>query len=149
MKILDVNVLIYAFRPEPPQHAPVRAWLERLVQSNRPFGVPDIVLAGFVRTITRKPFDPPSTPQEAWGFVDVLASMPQCTIFYGSPEHFAAFRAICKDADVRGNLLTDAYIAAHAIMSDGEIVSCDDDFSKFPGLTWRNPIDDQPRTNPR
>lgn len=149
MKVLDVNVLVYAFRPETALHMPVRAWLERLLESNRPFGVPEVVLAGFVRTITRKPFEPPSKPQEAWRFIDVLTSLPQCTILFGSRDHFAVFRALCRDTVATGNPLTDAYIAAHAAMSDGEVISCDHDFARFPGLTWRDPRDDRPRTNPR
>lgn len=148
MKILDVNVLVYAFRTEVKEYHPMRAWLDRLVQSDRPFGVPDVVLAGFVRTVTRIPFDPPSKPQEAWGFVQSLTSCPLCTVVHGSPEHFAAFQKLCRTINATGNLLTDAYIAAHALMSDGEIVSCDRDFAKFPGLNWRDPLDDRPRTNP-
>jgi toxin-antitoxin system PIN domain toxin len=149
MKILDVNVLVYAFRPEVKQHADTRQWLEALIASGRPFYIPDIVFAGFVRTVTRKPFDPPNKPEEAWGFVETLRSLPQCTIACGSAEHFAAFHSLCETVQARGNLITDAYIAAHAILCDGEIISWDADFSKFPGLSWRTPLDAHVRTNPR
>jgi len=149
MKVLDVNVLVYAFRPDIAEHTIVKAWLEALLQSSRPFGVPDIAFSGFVRIVTRKPFDPASSPSDAWGFVEALRKHAMCTTLYGSPQHFADFRALCERIGAMGNLLTDAYVAAFALIADGEVVSCDDDFASFPGLSWRSPLNDQLRTNPR
>jgi hypothetical protein len=149
MKVLDVNVLVYAFRPEMKEHDVTRRWLDALVNSGKRFYVPDVVLMGFVRTVTRGPFDPPNKQREAWRFVDALTSLPQCTVAYGSAQHFAALRTLCEQTFVTGNLLTDAYVAAHAVVCDGEVVSWDDDYARFPGLSWRTPLDDQLRTNPR
>jgi predicted nucleic acid-binding protein len=39
-----------------------------------------------------------------------------------------------------GNLTSDAHLAALAIENGAELCSCDSDFSRFPGLRWRNPL---------
>jgi predicted nucleic acid-binding protein len=39
-----------------------------------------------------------------------------------------------------GNLTTDAQLAAMAIEHQAELHSGDADFSRFPGLRWKNPL---------
>ena len=41
---------------------------------------------------------------------------------------------------VGANLVTDAHIAALAMEYQAEVHSNDTDFSRFPGLRWRNPL---------
>jgi predicted nucleic acid-binding protein len=38
------------------------------------------------------------------------------------------------------NLVTDARLAALAVEHGCELASTDSDFSRFPGLKWKNPI---------
>lgn len=45
----------------------------------------------------------------------------------------------CAAADARGDLVTDAYLAALAIETRAGLVSADRDFGRFPGLRWRRP----------
>ena len=42
---------------------------------------------------------------------------------------------------VQGNLVPDAYLAALAIESGSAWVTTDRVYSRFPGLTWRHPLD--------
>jgi predicted nucleic acid-binding protein len=39
-----------------------------------------------------------------------------------------------------GNMTTDAHLAAVTIEHQAELHSTDADFSRFPGLRWRNPL---------
>ncbi len=39
-----------------------------------------------------------------------------------------------------GNLTTDVQLAALAIEYDADMVSNDNDFGRFPGLRWVNPL---------
>jgi len=39
-----------------------------------------------------------------------------------------------------GDLTTDAHLAALAIEHQCELHSNDNDFARFPGLRWRNPL---------
>jgi predicted nucleic acid-binding protein len=47
---------------------------------------------------------------------------------------------LCKAVNARGNLITDAYLAAIAIESDCEWVTADRDYALFPGLRWKHPL---------
>ena len=40
----------------------------------------------------------------------------------------------------KGNLITDAYLAALAIESGSKWITADRDFSRFPALRWRHPL---------
>lgn len=50
MILPDVNVLVLAHRADQDEHASVRGWLEREVNSDRPFALADIAVAGFFST---------------------------------------------------------------------------------------------------
>jgi predicted nucleic acid-binding protein len=55
-------------------------------------------------------------------------------------RHFDIFTRLCREAEARGNLVTDAYLAALAIESGSDWVTTDRDYSRFPGLRWRHPF---------
>jgi predicted nucleic acid-binding protein len=46
---------------------------------------------------------------------------------------------LCRESDVRGNLVPDAWFAALAIEAGCEWVTLDRDYTRFPGLRWRPP----------
>ncbi len=52
MFLPDVNVLVYAYRKDAPDHRPYRRWLEGLLASDEAYGMADLVLAGFLRVVT-------------------------------------------------------------------------------------------------
>src|SRR5687768_8866442 len=51
MLLVDVNVLVYAFRVDAPDHAAYRRWLESVIAGPSPFGLADVVLSGFLRIV--------------------------------------------------------------------------------------------------
>jgi predicted nucleic acid-binding protein len=57
------------------------------------------------------------------------------------PRHWELFEALCRSAGARGNLVTDAYLAALAIDNGCEWITTDRDFARFPSLRWRHPLD--------
>ena len=66
MMLLDVNVLLYAYREDAPQHPQFKAWLDSLVNGNSPYALSDFVLSGFLRIVTHaKIFRPPTPMKEA------------------------------------------------------------------------------------
>ena len=101
MLLIDVNVLVYAYRQGAPEHKSYLQWLEGCINSDQPFGLAELVLSGFLRIATR----------------------------------------LCRAANAKGNLIPDAYLAALAIESGTEWITADRDFSRFPGLQWRHPLD--------
>lgn len=68
MLCVDVNVLVYAHRADLREHADYRGLLERLANDDEPLGLPDSVLAGFIRVVTnRRVFTEPTSPQRMAG----------------------------------------------------------------------------------
>ena len=55
-------------------------------------------------------------------------------------DHLALFRRCLDAAGVGANLVTNAHLAALAMEYQAELHSTDTDFSRFPGLRWRNPL---------
>jgi toxin-antitoxin system PIN domain toxin len=140
MILADVNVLIYAFRRECPQHAVCRAWLDGVVLSDERFGLSPLALAAVVRVTTNRRFyGQPSSFDDAFGFCEDLLGQPHCQLVEPRERHWDIFRRLCVDTDTRGPRVTDAWYAALAIEWDCEWITLDRDFVRFPGLRWRQP----------
>ncbi len=141
MVLLDVNVLVYAFRIDSPRHKQWRSWLEGLVNSSEPYAVADVVLAGFLRVVTHpKVFRFPTRVEDATAFAETLRGRANCLQVAAGPRHWEIFLDQCRRAGAKGNLVWDAYLAALAIESGSEWITADRDFSRFPGLRWRHPL---------
>ena len=140
MILVDVNVLVYAFRRDLPQHDRYAAWLSELVHGNQAYGMADLVLSGFLRVVThRRVFAEPSPIDQALAFVDQIRGRPQCVTIAPGPRHWEIFTDLCRSVGAQGNLVPDAYLAALAIESGSEWVTTDRGYGRFPGLRWRVP----------
>lgn len=65
---------------------------------------------------------------------------PHVTPINLGSEHLNLLQRNLDAAGVGANLVTDAHIAALAMEYQAEVPSNDSDFSRFPGLRWRNPL---------
>jgi hypothetical protein len=137
-----VNVLVFAFREELPEHERFRSWLSELVWGPEPFGLADVVMSGFLRLVTLRRIFPVPTPLDrALEFVTALRERPNAVIVRPGNRHWQLFTGLCRTANATGNLVPDAYLAALTIESGSELVTTDRDFARFPGLRWRHPLD--------
>ena len=142
MLCVDVNVLVYAYRADLPEHANYRPLLERLANNDEPFGLPDLVLSGFVRVMTnRRIFAEPTSPDEAWEAVDSLLAAPAVMQLQAGERHWTLFRQLARDIDARGNDIADAFLAAYALENNATWVSADRGFTRFDRLRWSHPLD--------
>ena len=82
----------------------------------------------------------PAAPAQAVDYVHEWFRFPHVTPVNPGAEHLALLRRNLAAAGVGANLVTDSHIAALAIEYQAEIHSNDTDFSRFPGLRWRNPL---------
>jgi len=140
MILPDVNVLIYAFRRDMPQHAVCRPWLDRVIQSDARFGVSPMVLAALVRITTNpRAYKTPSTIEEAFGFCEDLLGQPHCQVVAPGERHWDLFSRLCTKTDTRGSRVTGAWLAALAIEWGCEWITLDRDYARFPGLKWQVP----------
>jgi toxin-antitoxin system PIN domain toxin len=131
----DVNVLVYAFRPDAQQHERARVWLNAVIEGDSSFAVSKLVLSAFVRIVTnRKIYSVPTSVDRAFAFCDNLLEQPHCTIVEPGGQHWAIFQRLCIETNTKGNDLTDAWFAALAIEWGCEWVTFDRDFRRFAGL---------------
>jgi predicted nucleic acid-binding protein len=79
------------------------------------------------------------TIERALEFAEALRSQPNCIVLSPGDRHWQMFTRICREADARGDLVPDAYLAALAIESGSQLVSTDRDFARFGDLDWRPP----------
>lgn len=142
MILPDVNVLIYAFRPDSQRHGVCKRWLDRVVLGDAPFGMSPQALGAVVRIVTNpRIFIKPSPLEEAFAYCDNLMSQPHCEVATPGARHWAIFRRLCVEAQVRGPVVADAWFAALAIERGCVWITCDRDYARFPGLEWRPPAD--------
>lgn len=143
MLLADVNVLVYAYREDAPDHARFREWLQGVLDGDLAYGVSDLILSGFLRVVTHpRVFVPPSPLDHAMTFVEVVRSQPHAVPVTPGRRHWDIFTRLCREAGVKGNLVTDAFLAALAIEWGAEWITTDRDYARFPGLRWRHPLRD-------
>jgi uncharacterized protein len=140
MILPDVNVLIYAFRPEVPQHPVCRRWLNDVANADARFGISPLTLSALVRVTTHsRTYPNPSSLDEAFGFCEDLLGQPHCEVVEPGERHWGIFRRLCLETGTRGPRVTDAWFAALAIEWGCEWVTLDRDYARFPGLKWSVP----------
>jgi toxin-antitoxin system PIN domain toxin len=140
MILPDVNVLIYAFRKDLPQHRVCRPWLANVVSRDTRFGLCPIVLSAVVRITTNpRAFRMPSEIEEAFGFCEDLLGQPHCQVVEPGERHWDIFKRLCLETDTRGPRVSDAWLAALAIEWGCDWVTLDRDYARFPGLRLQVP----------
>jgi toxin-antitoxin system PIN domain toxin len=141
MILPDVNVLLYAFRSDSPEHSRYRKWMEQVIAGPAAYGMAPQVLSGLVRVAThRRIFARPSRLRDALAFAAAVLSAPNCQIVQPGARHWGIFMDLCRRAGAAGNLVQDAWLAALAIETGCEWITTDRDFARFPGLRWRTPF---------
>lgn len=142
MRLCDVNILVYAFRSDAPDHPGYRDWLLRSLDDPEPFGLSDLVLSGFVRIATHpRIFNPPTPVDNALKFVDMLRSAHNVVPVAPGARHWGIFVDLCRGCNAKGNLVPDAYLAALALENGCEWFTADRGFARFRKLRWRHPLD--------
>lgn len=141
MRCVDVNVLVYAHRPESPRHDGYRSWLEEARRGVEPLGIPGMVQSGFVRVVTHpRVFKEPTPLDTALEFIEAVRGSPATVPIAPGERHWGIFTDLCRQLDARGNRVPDAFLAAMAIEQGATFVSADRGFAGFPGLRWIDPL---------
>lgn len=141
MIIPDINLLVYAYNEGAPDHAAARRWWEDAVNGTERIGVPWIVSTGFLRLMTHPRVLVSPVPVSAGiEYVRDWFRYSHVTPLNPGAEHLDHLQRNLVAAGVGATLVTDAHIAALAMEYQAEVHSNDGDFSRFPGLRWRNPL---------
>jgi toxin-antitoxin system PIN domain toxin len=143
MRCVDVNVLVHAHRADSAAHALCARWLDAARRADEPLGVPTLTLSGFLRIVTHpRVFKEPTPLDQALSFVEIVRAAPNHVAMEPGPRHWSVFGRLCRSADVRGNFVADAYLAAMAIERGAVMITIDRGFARFARLRWRHPGDD-------
>jgi toxin-antitoxin system PIN domain toxin len=139
--IVDANVLLYAVDAASGFHAAARSWLEAALNGPARVGLPWQSLVAFQRTSTHpRAAANPLTPGQAWSYVADWMQADATWVPVPGSQHAQILRGLIVDGDLRGNLVTDAHLAALAIEHGVGICSTDSDFARFSQITWVNPV---------
>ena len=141
MRLIDANLLLYAVNADFPLHRDARSWVEETLSGAETVGFAWVVLLAFLRLSTRPGiFSRPLSPAESLDIVDSWLEQPCATVVHPGDTHSRILRDLFGVLGTAVNVTSDAHLAALAIEHGAELCSCDNDFSRFPGLRWQNPL---------
>jgi toxin-antitoxin system PIN domain toxin len=141
VKLPDVNLFLYAYDSESPHYSAAREWVEETLTGTETVALAWATLVGFIRLSTKPAvFARPLKAEAAIGFVEQWLGQPAATVVHPTDRHAAVLRDLLTPFGAAGNLTSDAHLAALAIEHGATLCSCDNDFSRFAGLRWVDPL---------
>jgi toxin-antitoxin system PIN domain toxin len=141
MKILDLNLFLYAINRDSEVHARARAFVESALSGDEAIGIPWAVVLGFLRLATNaRVFPAPLSVPQAIDAVDRWFYGRSVTRIGPGEHHWEILRDLLREHGTTANLTTDAHLAALAIERGAELCSADSDFARFRELRWTNPL---------
>jgi toxin-antitoxin system PIN domain toxin len=141
VRLLDLNILIYAMDESSPRHESARGWLDETLSGSRTVAFAWHVLIGFVRLSTRAAvFERALTVNDAFDVVDGWLAQPCVTVVHPTDRHAQILRGLLIPVGAAGNLTSDAHLAALAVEHGAELCSTDADFGRFSGVRWIDPL---------
>lgn len=138
--IPDVNILVHAFRADSSEHQRYAEWLNGAFQTDR-IGLADTIFSGFVRVVTHpRIFTDPAPPAAALAFARHLIGAPRSVWMQQGAASWDQFERLTEsDAGIRGNIVSDAQIAAICLTNGAVLATRDRGFGRFPDLKWVDP----------
>lgn len=141
MIIPDVNLLLYAHSEADMRFDLANQWWRDLLSGTEEVGLPWSVVTGFMRISTsrRSPIST-LTPAQAVATVNEWYTYEHVQAVNPGPQHMILMGRLLEAVGIGGNRIPDVHIAAIAMEVGAEVHSHDNDFARFPGLRWRNPL---------
>lgn len=141
MTAVDTNILVYAHRPDSPNHVAAATAIKRLAEGTSPWAIPWPCVHEFLSISTNlRIFKPPSPPEIATQQVEIWMESPTLRLLGEPAGYWNDLRATFLSGKLTGAQVHDARI--HAICRASgvrELWSADRDFSRMRGLTIVNP----------
>ncbi|MBI4764276.1 MAG: PIN domain-containing protein [Deltaproteobacteria bacterium] len=142
MIAIDTNLLVYAHREDSLWYEAAYASIKGLAEGRTPWAIPWPCLYEFFSIVTHpRIYNPPTPMEKAIDQVEAWLESPSLILLSESTEYWTVLRDSILTGKVSGPLVHDARVAAlcrhHGVRT---LWSADRDFSRFPGLTVRNPL---------
>jgi toxin-antitoxin system PIN domain toxin len=139
--LVDANILLYAIDSRSRFHESARLWLEDALNGSRRIALPWPSLTAFLRIVTHpRALAAPLASTDAWSFVADWLAAPATWVPEAGRGYAEILERLVCELELRGNLVSDAALAALAIEHGLAVVSADSDFARFRELTWINPL---------
>jgi hypothetical protein len=128
-------LLVAAFRGDHSHHCIARAWLtqarEACAEGRHSLVLLPMVVTGFLRLVTsNRVFTNPDTIADAIGFLDVVVDAPGVELGLCGKE-WPVLRTTLLRLGLKGNLVTDAWIASAVEALSERLVTFDRDFARL------------------
>lgn len=141
MMLVDANLLIYAIDADSVHHKAARRWLEQQLSGSDWIGLPWIVILAFLRIVTHPSImRRPLATDDALAYVEDWLARPRIQLVGPEEHHWTILSALLRTNGTAGNLTTDAHLAALAIEHGATVASADNDFRRFAGIRYLNPL---------
>ena len=142
MIALDTNLLVYAHREDSPWHERAFERILELAEGRSSWAIPWPCIHEFLAIVTHpRIYNPPTPLPLGIDQIDAWLEAPNLSTLSESEGYWPELRTSIKNGQVIGPQIHDARIAAlcqlHGVR---ELWTADRDFSRFPGLTVRNPL---------
>jgi toxin-antitoxin system PIN domain toxin len=142
VKLLDANILLYAYDSDSAHHRVCRSWLEAAFNSDEIVALPWHTLLAFVRISTNsRATKKPLRSAEACNIVSSWLDQPNVSVIGAGDRFWELLKDQILEAQVTGPLVTDAALAALALEHGATLCSVDRDFRRFKGLRLIDPTD--------
>jgi toxin-antitoxin system PIN domain toxin len=141
LKLVDLNLLLYAYNSTAREHKDAAVWLSGLFAGRETIGLAWVTLLGFLRIATApKILNNPRDLDQAMVIVSDWLSRSNVSIVSPTERHWQLLSGLLPKHRIRGSLITDAHIAALAIENGATLCTNDRDFLRFPGLKVEFPL---------
>jgi hypothetical protein len=148
MRLIDANLLIYAYARSLPQHSQSKEWLDSILNGVPRVGISWESALAFVRIVTNpRVFERPAAIGEAWEQVKRWLGAPVVWIPAPTEKHAEVLDQLLTQSGLGPNHVPDAHLAAIAIEHGLIVCTSDRDFDRFPGVKTENPLA-QPLSGP-
>ena len=142
MIAVDTNILVYAHRKDAMSHQPAQVVVRRLAEGSRAWAIPWPCVYEFLAIVTHpRIFRPPTPLDVALAQVSAWLEAPGLSLLAEEPGAWERLGGLVTHGRVAGPAIHDARIAAICLLHGiSELWTADRDFSRFAGLSTRNPL---------
>lgn len=141
MIVPDANLLIYAMNSDSDHHAAAWSWWESVQRGQERIGLTWQVMLAYIRIMTHPRLLPtPLTIDQAFADVRSWMESPITDVLLPGREHLHVMEHLLAEAELGGDMSSDAHLAALALENGGIVYSADQDFARFAAVRWVNPL---------
>jgi len=139
---VDTNLLVYAHRKDSQWHGSAEPAVRSLAEGAAPWAIPWPCLHEFLAIVTHPRIYAPPTPHAAAAAqVEAWLASPSLVLLTEGPGYWDVLGPLLDLSKARGGQVHDARVAALCLHHRvSELWTADRDFSRFSGLTTRNPL---------